>query len=661
MSTVITPDGAIADPYRNFIALSRYARWLEDENRRETWSETVDRYVEFFRKHLSAKHGYSPTDTVFEEVRDAILHHKVMPSMRAIMTAGAALERSNIAGYNCSFVAVDHPRAFDEALYILLNGTGVGFSVEARHVEKLPPVPDYIEPYDHDGNGAFHIVVEDSKEGWASAFQTLLSMLWKGVDPTWDMSKVRPAGSRLKTFGGRASGPGPLDALFRFTRDTFLKAMGRRLSPLECHDLMCKIGDIVVVGGVRRSALISLSDLSDYDMATAKSGAWWEEDGHRRLANNSAVYTHKPSASQFLAEWKALIDSNSGERGIFNLEGARKHAARFGNRDHAKIEGTNPCGEILLRSKGFCNLTEVVIEADDTEADVLHKVRLASIMGTWQASLTDFPYLRPEWSQNAQEEALLGVSLTGIYGNVLFNDHQDDDLPRLLTNLREHARRVNRGESIRIGIEAAAAITCVKPSGTVSQLTGVSSGIHPWYSQYYIRTVRGSNNDPLTKMMRDYGFPSEPDVMNPEQTTVFSFPIAAPASGIVADDLTAIQQLELWAIYRTYWTEHNPSITVYVGADEWLEVGNWVYVNWDKVGGITFLPRSEHVYVQAPYQPVSQVDHLIALNAMPKNVRWSDLSFYETEDATTGSRELACAADGTGCDVVDIGDVAAVA
>jgi ribonucleoside-triphosphate reductase len=455
-ASLVSDDGTITDPYRNFIAVSRYARWIDEEGRRETWAETVDRYVEFFRKHLVANHAYRRNDVVFEEVREAILQHRVMPSMRALMTAGPALERSHIAGYNCSFVAVDDPRAFDEAMYILLNGTGVGFSVERRHVEQLPRIPDELNPV------AKTLVVEDSKEGWVQAFRDLLTLLWQGDVPSWDLSGIRPAGARLKTFGGRASGPGPLEQLFTFAVETFTAANGRHLSPIEAHDLMCKVGDVVVSGGVRRSALISLSDLSDFDMAKAKSGAWWESTGHRRLANNSAVYTEKPSITQFLDEWRMLIESQSGERGIYNLAGAQAHASAQG-RDGAKIQGTNPCGEILLRNLEFCNLTEVVISADDDETSLAGKVRLATIIGTWQSTLTNFTHLREQWRENCQEERLLGVSLTGIYGNALFNNPDDEQLPERLQKLRHVAHAVNEAEARRLGIPASAAVTTVKP------------------------------------------------------------------------------------------------------------------------------------------------------------------------------------------------------
>jgi ribonucleotide reductase alpha subunit len=869
---LIAADGTITDPYRQFIAVSRYARWLDDEGRRETWAETVNRYVTFFREHLSQNYGYDQHDPIFADVEDAILHHRVMPSMRALMTAGPALHRSHIAGYNCAFIAVDDPRAFDEAMYILLNGTGVGFSVERRHVEKLPPVPDHLE------GGLVTITPGDSKEGWAEAFYQLLESLWAGLIPDWDLTQIRPAGARLKTFGGRASGPEPLDRLFQFAVDTFKGAIGRRLHPVEAHDLMCMVGDVVVSGGVRRSALISLSDLGEHDMATAKSGAWWETTPHRRLANNSAVYTDKPSVTQFLEEWRNLIASQSGERGIYNLAGAREHATRQG-RDGSRIDGTNPCltgdtviatidgprtfadlaergedvlvyswepatkkpvvkwmrrphrtaqdapilkvtfdsglvvrctpnhgfysfrgqkiearnlivgqsirafsasrdssgherihgwdsqrnaadhqwthrmlwetlvgpipegyviahldgdgtnndpdnlalmsdlghrrydmpvrqaagldghspnhkvvavesdghadvyngmvedshsyivldadpiaghmsgivsancGEILLRSQQFCNLTEVVIHPDDTVKDLCDKVRLATIVGTWQSTLTDFTHLREQWRENCEEERLLGVSLTGIYGHRLMNNADDPFLPALLEALRGVAHRENEHEAGVLGINPSSAITTVKPSGTVSQLTGVSSGIHPWHSAHYIRTVRANNTDPLTRMLIDYGVPHEPDVMNPTATTVFSFPVQAPAGAVTRTQVGARDHIRLWAAYREHWTDHNPSVTINVREDEWLEMGDWVFTNWDRVGGVSFLPHSDHTYAQAPYTDCDVDTHDELRAAMPK-IDWSSLSFYEKQDTTTGSQELACTAGA--CEVVDL-------
>lgn len=631
-------------PYQQFIATSRYSRWLDDENRRETWAETVDRYIGFMKDHLE-EFGVPRSDPSFRTARQAIINLDVMPSMRALMTAGPALKRSHMAGYNCSFVALDHPRAFDEILWILSNGTGVGFSVESKYVDDLPKVPEKI-----DQHGSV-IVVEDSREGWAEAFRTLIEKLYEGRMPAWDVSKVRPAGARLSTFGGRASGPGPLVQLFQFTVDTFKSATGRRLTPLEVHDIVTKIGEVIVSGGVRRSALISLSDVSNYEMARAKSGSWWENNPQRALANNSATYTYKPTPELFMREWGNLIESQSGERGLFNLGGVREAAPERRKAD--LIAGTNPCGEIALRSMGLCNLTEVVIKAEDTLDDIRHKVQIAAIMGTWQATLTDFPYVRPQWRENAEDERLLGVSLTGIYGNRQFNNWNDSKLPQRLENLRNTAVEVNKEWAARLGINQAAAVTTVKPSGTVSQLTGVSSGIHPWHSEHYIRTVRGSNHDPITQLMKDAGVPNEPDVMKPEETTVFSFPVAAPKGAVTRDQVSAITHLELYRVYRKHWAEHTVSVTVNVKPEEWVEVAAWVYRNWNDLAGVSFLPYSEHTYAQAPYQEIGAEEFAALLEESPKSIRFADLVFYETEDTTKGARELACSAD-TGCEVVDI-------
>jgi len=642
----IDDNGSITDPYRNFIHVSRYSRWLEDKNRRETWVETVDRYMTFMKNHLVKNYNYDPNDIKFAQVRSAILNHEVMPSMRAMMTAGPALERDHIAAYNCSFIAVDSLRAFDEAMYILMNGTGVGFSVEQKYVAQLPVIAEEFYPTNTT------IVVEDSKLGWAKAYKELLSLLVTGQVPEWDMSKVRPAGARLKTFGGRASGPEPLADLFKFTVEQFKIAAGRRLKSIEAHDIMCKVGEVVVVGGVRRSALISLSNLDDFEMAKAKSGQWWETEGQRALANNSAVYNMKPNIAQFLREWRNLYESKSGERGIFNMDSVRKHIDKFGRRDSSKVAGTNPCGEILLRPNQFCNLTEVVIRADDTQESLSEKVRLATILGTWQSTLSNFKYIRKSWQTNTEEERLLGVSLTGIFGNQLTGTLYSG-LGKLLDDLRYEAVTENATEAALLGIEASVAITTVKPSGTVSQLTGVSSGIHPWYSKHYIRTVRADNKDPLTAFLKDFGVPNEPDVMKPDHTTVFSFPIAAPDNSVVTNDLSAIDHLEVWKVYRSHWTEHNPSVTINVQEDEWMDVGAWVFKNFDHIGGVSFLPASEHSYRQAPYQEVSEQEYKEAVDKMPKNIPWSSLPLYELIDSTTGSQELACTASGGGfgCDV----------
>jgi len=642
--SLINENGTIKDHYRNFIHISRYARWIESEGRRETWTETVNRYISFMKNHLVDNYNYDANDKIFEEIHNAILNHKIMPSMRALMTAGPALERDNIAAYNCSFIAVDNLRAFDEAMYILMNGTGVGFSVEQKYVDQLPTIADEFFMTETT------IVVEDSKLGWAKAYKELIGLLITGQIPNWDMSKVRPAGARLKTFGGRASGPEPLNMLFHFTVDTFKNAAGRRLKSIEAHDIMCKIGEIVVVGGVRRSALISLSNLDDFEMAKAKSGQWWEDNAQRSLANNSAVYNRKPNTAQFLREWRNLYESKSGERGIYNMESVRKHIDKFGRRDSSKVMGTNPCGEILLRPNEFCNLTEVVIDGNDTAKTIINSVRLATILGTWQSTLTNFKYIRKSWKDNCEEERLLGVSLTGIYGNELTSTNADG-LPMLLDNMRKIAVETNDEEARKLNINPSVSITCVKPSGTVSQLTGVSSGIHPWYSPFYLRSVRGDNKDPLTAFLKDCGIPNEPDIMKPNDTTVFYFPIKAPNNAIVTKQLSAIDHLEMWKTYRMHWTEHNPSVTINVHEDEWVDVGAWVYRNFDDIGGIAFLPYSEHSYKQAPYQEITEKEYEEWMSKMPKHIPWEMLVMYEKEDGTTGSQELACTAGA--CDIAD--------
>lgn len=641
----IDENGSIADPYRNFIHVSRYSRWLEEKGRRETWVETVDRYMDFMKSHLVKNYNYPENDIKFAQVRDAILNHKVMPSMRAMMTAGPALERDHIAAYNCSFIAVDSLRSFDEAMYVLMNGTGVGFSVEQKYVAQLPVIADEFYPTDTT------IVVGDSKLGWAKAYKELIGLLVTGQIPQWDMTQVRPSGARLKTFGGRASGPEPLNDLFVFTVEQFRNAAGRRLKPIEAHDLMCKIGEVVVVGGVRRSALISLSNLDDFEMAKAKSGQWWESEPQRALANNSAVYNMKPNTAQFLREWRNLYESKSGERGIYNMDSVRKHIDKFGRRDSSKVMGTNPCGEILLRANQFCNLTEVVIDAEDTKESLAEKIRIASILGTWQSTLTNFKYIRKSWKDNSEEERLLGVSLTGIFGNKLTGKIHKDLAPMLI-ELRELAVKINEEEAEKIGIEKSASVTTVKPSGTVSQLTGVSSGIHPWYSEYYLRSVRADNKDPLTNFLKDFGIPNEPDVMKPDATTVFYFPIKAPKGSVVTKDLTAIEHLEVWKMYRENWTEHNPSVTVNIHEDEWLDVGAWVFKNFDSIGGVSFLPASEHSYKQAPYQEISKEEYDQWVAKMPNRIPWESLPLYELEDTTTGSQDLACVAGA--CEVVDL-------
>lgn len=630
--------------YQQFIHLSRYSRWLSDEKRRETWEETVDRYFNFFETHLQNRCEYTLKKTTREELKEAILTLDVMPSMRCLMTAGPALERDEIAGYNCSFVAIDSPRSFDEILYILSCGVGVGFSVERQYVTQLPSVSE--EFYDTDTT----IVVQDSKIGWAKALKELIGLLYQGQVPKIDVSRVRPSGAPLKTFGGRASGPEPLVALFDFCIKTFKTAAGRRLQSIECHDIVCKIAEVIVVGGVRRSALISLSNLSDDRMRAAKSGQWWIENVQRALANNSACYTEKPDIGIFMDEWKSLYESRSGERGIFNLVAAKKSAENLGTnshgtprRDASKIAGTNPCAEILLRNKGFCNLSEVVVRAEDTKETLLKKVEIATILGTFQSSLTDFRYLSKEWKKNAEEERLLGVSLTGILDN-LFMSTPSDELKEFLVELRDKAIETNRKWSKVLGIPESASITCVKPSGTVSQLVDSASGIHPRHSEYYIRTVRADNKDPLCTLMKQMGFPNEPDVTKPEHTSVFSFPVKSPDHARFRNEVSAIQHLELWMFYKKFWAEHTVSITISVKENEWLDVAAYVFKHFDHISGISFLPFSDHVYKQAPYQDCTNEQYQALCSKMPQDVDWSKLHIYEKEDTTTSTQELACVA-----------------
>lgn len=620
--------------YQNFIAKSRYARWLPEENRRENWDETVDRFI----SNIVAPKVDSETAA---EIQKAILNLEVMPSMRGMMTAGIAAERDNTCVYNCSYLPVDDPKSFDEAMFILLCGTGVGFSVERQYISKLPEVPEKM--FDSETT----IVVSDSKEGWAKAYRQLLAMLWSGEAPKWDTSKVRPAGAKLNTFGGRASGPDPLVELFKFTTSIFRKAQGRKLTSIECHDIMCKIGEVVVVGGVRRSAMISLSNLSDDRMRHAKSGQWWNDHGHRALANNSVAYTDKPDAESFMREWLSLVESKSGERGIFNRNASKAQAAKNGRRDTDFDFGTNPCSEIVLRPYQFCNLSEVVVRAEDTITSLTRKVRLATILGTIQSTYTHFPYLRKIWRDNTEAERLLGVSLTGIMDSWLQNADGSE-----LEILKQVAIDTNKEWAEKLGIQQSAAITCVKPSGTVSQLVDSASGIHARHSEYYIRTVRGDNKDPMTQFMKDAGIPNEPCVMKPGTTTVFSFPQKSPQGAITRNDMTAIEQLELWMTYQRYWCEHKPSVTVTVRDDEWIDVGAWVFKHFDEVSGISFLPHSDHSYKQAPYQECSQREYLDMVELMPEAIDWTDLRFYETEDATSGSQTFACS--GSSCEIVDI-------
>ena len=630
-------DNYLPTEYQSFIHLSRYSRWQPELGRRETWSETVGRYFDFFTEHLQQQCDFTLEDKDRKRLEEAVLTLNTMPSMRCLMTAGEALKRENIAGYNCSYIAVDSPRAFDEILYILMNGTGVGFSVERQDVAKLPSVADELHPTDTT------IVVPDSKLGWAKSLKELIHLLYAGQIPNWDLSKIRPAGAPLKTFGGRASGPEPLDQLFRFAVNIFKHAAGRKLSSLECHDLVCKIAEIVVVGGVRRSALISLSNLSDDRMRAAKSGQWWEDNAQRALANNSACYSEKPEIGIFMDEWKSLYDSKSGERGIFNRESAKEQAGRNGRRETEWDFGTNPCSEIILRSKQFCNLSEVVVRASDSMNTLKKKVELATILGTFQSTLTNFKYLSSAWTSNTKEERLLGVSLTGIMDSTLTNG-KEEGLEKRLEELKKIAVKTNEEWSAKLGIPQSTAITCVKPSGTVSQLVDSASGIHARHNPYYIRTVRADKKDPLAQFMRDSGFPVEDDVMKPDHTYVFSFPMKAPENAVMRTDMDAIEQLELWLTYQKNWCEHKPSVTISVKENEWMDVGAWVYKNFDWMSGVSFLPFSEHVYKQAPYQDCDEAIYEAELEKMPKNVDWSALSLYEQSDMTEGAQELACVA-----------------
>lgn len=629
-------------PLQEYVHKSRYARWNEEKQRRESWEETVDRYVNYFSNKFPDYPSYL--------IKPAILNLETMPSMRALMTAGPALERDPMAGYNCSFIAVDHPRAFDEILYILMCGTGVGFSVERQFITKLPIIGarvinnqdgipqvscmEQMTPIDE------VIYVKDSKGGWATAFRQLLGHLYNGNIPKWDTSKVRKAGEKLKTFGGRASGPQPLIDLFNFVVDTFKNAVGRKLTSIECHDLVCKIADIVVVGGVRRSALISLSNLSDDRMRGAKNGQWWDTEPQRALANNSAAYTERPGMELFMKEWLSLIESKSGERGIFNRQAAINKAIETGRRDASKIVGVNPCAEITLRSAGVCNLSEVVIRKEDTLNTLCRKVEIATIIGTFQSMLTDFRHVRSIWQANQEEERLLGVSLTGIMDHPVLNTDSSEAVEWLKV-MKKTAIRVNKEWSDTLEINPAAAITTVKPSGTVSQLVDSASGIHPRYSQYYVRTVRADKKDPLAQLMRQQGFPVEDCVMKPGSTDIFSFAVEAPAHAVFRNDRTALQQLDHYMMLQTHWSEHNVSITVYVKDHEWMGVGDWVYKNFDKIAGVSFLPHSDHSYRQAPYTECTK-EEFEALNAKIPSFNWDELAHIEKDDGTVSAKELAC-------------------
>ena len=627
-------------PYQEYIHKSRYARWIEAEQRRENYDETVGRYITFFKERipLGAEGDTTERDAIAAELQKAILNLEVMPSMRAMMTAGRALHKDNCAGYNCSYIQVDDPRAFDEAMYISMCGTGVGFSVERQFISKMPEVAEAFFPTDT------CIKVQDSKIGWATGFRQLISLLYGGLIPKWDTSSVRPAGALLKTFGGRASGPEPLERLFKFTVQLFQKAAGRKLNSLECHDLMCMVADVVVSGGVRRSAMLSLSNLSDDRMRNAKNGRWWEEYRHRALANNSVAYTEMPDTAIFLKEWTTLYESRSGERGIFNRIAAQKQAKKYGRREWENIDfGTNPCGEIILRPQGFCNLTEVVCRPGDTKASLKKKVRLAVILGTLQSTLTNFRYLRAIWKKNAEEERLLGVSLTGVKDVPLMST-PGPELEALLDELREYAVKVNAEWAAKLGINQSVAITCNKPSGTVSQLVNSSSGIHDRWSDWLIRAVREDRKSPICQFLVEAGVPHEPDVTKPNDVMVFYFPLESPKESVKRNERNAIQQLELYLCYKQHWTEHNPSCTIYVKENEWIKVAAWVQEHFNEIGGVSFLPHSDHVYQQAPYTEIPTEAAYLALKEKFPVIDWVKLQDFEKEDFTTSAKELACSA-----------------
>ena len=623
-------------PYQTYIAKSRYSRYLDDKGRREHWNETVARYFDFMEKHLKKNNNYTLTPELRNRLETAVANLDVMPSMRSIMTAGEALERQNIAGYNCSYLPIDDPKAFDEAMYILLCGTGVGFSVEQKYVNKLPEIPEKL----YESNTVVH--VKDSKEGWAKALRQVLALLWAGEVPKWDVSSVRPAGTRLKTFGGRASGPEPLVELFKYVVAKFKGAQSRKLTSLEAHDILCKIGEVVVVGGVRRSAMISLSDLGDDRMAHAKAGNWWDGQGQRALANNSAVYEVKPDVGQFMREWSNIYESHSGERGIFNRYASELQAAKNGRRVLDKEWGTNPCSEIILRPYQFCNLSSVIVRADDDVESLKEKVAIATILGTFQSTMTNFPYLRKIWQTNTEDERLLGVSMTGILDNPLLNSANDLDLPKRLEELRGVAVDTNREFADVLGIPQSAAITCVKPEGTVSQLTGTASGIHPQHSSYYIRRVRSDNKDPLTNFLKNSGFPSEPCVMKPDSTTVFSFPMKVEKGAVLREDLTAIEHLRLWLIFQRHWCEHKPSVTISVNENEWPAVGAWTWEHFDEVTGVSFLPMDGGTYRQAPYESIDETTYNTLVMEMPSSIDWEAMS--ENTDNVEGAQMLSCTA-----------------
>ena len=623
-------------PYQTYIAKSRYSRYLDDKGRREHWPETAKRYLDFMQEHLQKNHGYTMPASLYIRLNTAIVNLDVMPSMRSIMTSGEALERQNVAGYNCSYLPIDDPKAFDEAMYILLCGTGVGFSVERKYVNRLPEIPEKL----YESNTVVH--VKDSKEGWAKALRQVLALLWAGEVPKWDVSAVRPAGTRLKTFGGRASGPEPLVELFKYVVAKFKAAQGRKLFSIEAHDILCKIGEVVVVGGVRRSAMISLSDLDDDRMAHAKAGNWWDGNGQRALANNSAVYDVKPDVGQFMREWSNIYESHSGERGIFNRYASEIQASKNGRRVLGKEWGTNPCSEIILRPYQFCNLSSVIVRSGDTLESLKEKVTIATILGTFQSTLTNFPYLRKVWQTNTEEERLLGVSMTGILDNTLLNNAYDKNLPARLEELKNVAVDTNKSLAAELGINASAAITCVKPEGTVSQLTGTASGIHPQHSAYFIRRVRSDAKDPLTQFLKDAGFPWEPCVMKPESTAIFSFPMKTPEGARLREDLSAVEHLDLWLVYQRHYCEHKPSVTISVNENEWPKVGAWTWENFDEITGVSYLPMDGGTYRQAPYEAIDEAAYDSMLMAMPTSIDWETMT--ENTDNVEGAQMLACVA-----------------
>ena len=625
-------------PYNEYIAKSRYARYLDEEGRREHWPETVERYMNFMQKHLKDKHNYILSDNLYDKLYNSIVNLEVVPSMRSIMTAGEALERQNIAGYNCSYLPIDDPKAFDEAMYILLCGTGVGFSVEQKYVNKLPEIPCQL----FDSQSV--VVVKDSKEGWAKALRQIIALLYAGEIPKWDVSAVRPAGTRLKTFGGRASGPEPLVELFKYVVGKFKGASGRKLTSLEAHDILCKIGEVVVVGGVRRSAMISLSDLGDDRMAHAKAGNWWDGNGQRALANNSAVYDVRPDVGQFMREWSSIYESHSGERGIFNRYASELQAGKNGRRKLGQEWGTNPCSEIILRPYQFCNLSSVIVRSDDTVDRLRDKIAMATILGTFQSTMTHFPYLRKVWQTNTEEERLLGVSMTGILDNKLLNNPDDPNLPKLLEELKDVAINVNAEYADALGINRSAAITAIKPEGTVSQLSSTASGIHPQHASYFIRRVRSDNKDPLTEFLKSQGFPSEPCFMKPESTTVFSFPMKVAEGALLREDLDAITHLRLWLMFQRHYCEHKPSVTISVQEHEWPKVGAWVWDNFDEITGVSFLPMDGGTYRQAPYETIDAATYDKLAAEMPNGIDWD--KFIENTDNVEGAQTLACTAGG---------------